>query len=150
MGRHAVPTEVSFWRHVEKEGNASGCWLWNGYRQANGHGLIKLSKLDGNGTRCAARYAYELYNGEFDPILVVTQVCENRACVRPDHLALVTRKQATAGNGKSKAPKTHCPQGHRYLQAGEYKRNGPPVCALCKSLETKVQTLRKRSTVELP
>lgn len=150
MSRHAIPTEVSFWRRVKKEATESGCWLWQGARQKTGHGIIGLSQLDGGGTLLVARYSYQLAYGSIAEGLVITQVCENKLCVRPDHLAAVTRKQATAGNGKSGPPKDRCPRGHRYVQAGGYKRNETPKCILCQGVTHTPLAFRIMAKAELP
>jgi len=41
----------------------------------------------------AHRISYEMAYGEIPDKMLVDHICQNRACVRPDHLRLATQKQ---------------------------------------------------------
>ncbi len=68
-----------FWARVDKTGD---CWLWTGCKNDAGYGAIRWQ---GRTTR-AHRISWVLTNGDIPDGRLVLHRCDNRPCVRPDHL----------------------------------------------------------------
>lgn len=90
------------------------CWEWIGLRNDSGYGMLSIGGVH----RRAHRLAWERSNEREVPDgLCVLHRCDNRGCVRPDHLLLGTRGE----NNSDCAAKNRNAQGevHHWAKLDE-------------------------------
>jgi len=124
----------------------SGCWEWTGIKTPEGYGRVRAYAT----SIMAHRLMYHLYvqplarrerhapSDGSGPSAI--DHCENKSCVRPGHLELVTygentlRSKFTASGANAR--KTHCKRGHA-LGGSNLKLNKGPngktyrQCRIC-------------------
>jgi len=83
-----------------------GCWV---YRSATGGGGYKRLQINGD-TVSAHRFSWELHFGPVPGGLLVCHRCDNRPCIRPDHLFLGTHAD-NAADKVSKGRQARCGPG---------------------------------------
>ncbi len=74
-----------FWSKVEK---GECCWEWVGNRNNWGYGRIRIKGKFSQ----AHRVSWEIHNGPIPEGLLCLHKCNNRPCIRPDHLYVGTQK----------------------------------------------------------
>lgn len=140
----APPTDL-FWRHVRK---SDGCWEWQGNRNNRNYGMSWYHPL---GKKIPAhRVSWLLAHGEIPEGMCVLHKCDNRPCVRPDHLFLGTHSDNTRDmNAKGRGfslhrGKTHCKRGHEFTPENTYvARDGHRNCRTCVRLMMREHRARK-------
>jgi hypothetical protein len=96
----SVPLEKRFWAKVVK---SEGCWNWRGSTDSKGRANINTNGRP----KYAAIVSWEMINGTVPNGLVVCHKCDNKLCVRPDHLWVGTQRenmQDMIDKGRMKLP----------------------------------------------
>ena len=131
-----LPMAERFWLLVDK---GEGCWIWRGaWNPENGYGHYSI-RVDGRiETHTAHRWAYILTYGPLPKEFVPDHQCENRLCVRPDHLKKATHRENTLRSltapAAVNARKTVCVNGHQLTGDNVYvppKRPNSRYCREC-------------------
>lgn len=114
--------EQRFWSHVVK---GPGCWEWTAGRDsATGYGRIREGSGRSTPFLLTHRVSWELANGPIPDGMLVCHTCDNRPCVRPDHLFLGT----AADNMRDAQIKGRMQRGDAwYRSRPTFKRRTDPV-----------------------
>lgn len=134
-----------FWKKVDK---SDGCWNWIRAISATGYGDFGLNGK----TVKAHRLMYHKYVEYVPEEMVIDHICRNTACVRPDHLRIITQKENTMIGFSPyaiNARKTHCKRGHEFSPENTELRGKPNVnygrhCIKCQAYKRRLRSAEKR------
>lgn len=110
-----------------------GCWEWIGAVNHAGY----PSFWHGGNRRSVRghRFLFERVHGPVPPGLELDHLCNNRRCVRPDHLRTVTHRENTLRSDNPcarNARKTECANGHPFsIGNTRLTADGQRVCLTC-------------------
>lgn len=110
------PQEERFWAAVTK---TDECWLYSGALNRAGYGRLRWNGR----AQMAHRVALDLIGVAVPPDMEVDHLCQNRACVNPAHLELVTHLENVARTKQRRRP----PCGHVY----DHQQPGHRRCREC-------------------
>jgi hypothetical protein len=128
MPPQPTPPLHRFWPKIDRSGE---CWIWLGAVHRNGYGKFYFEGR----VRLAHRVAYEMFVGAIPTDLELDHLCRVPACVNPDHLEPVTRREnQRRGEGfiGQRITATHCVHGHEFTTANTYvNKRGGRECRRC-------------------
>lgn len=128
--------EERFYTKFEIDYQPNGCWTWLGVKALPGYGRMRATE---GRLHFAHRLSYELHKGESLAGKQLDHICNNKACVNPDHLEITTQSENVRrgyrrdGRIHRESKKTHCKRGHEFTEDNTYiNRKGHRYCRECK------------------
>ena len=82
-----IKTDIE--RFLDKAEITPTCWLWKGVLSSGSYGTFKPT---GSKSEGAHRISYKIFVGDIQKGLMVEHSCNNKHCVNPNHLKLVSHK----------------------------------------------------------
>lgn len=141
----STPRSDLFWPKVRWDQH--GCWEWQASRYINGYGQFHFP--GGKGVR-AHRAAWIIMYGPIPERMVIMHRCDNRGCVRPDHLRLGTqaenmRDMAAKGRRGDTGRRRRleaCRRGHSEWYTGP---SGRRTCKPCRRAAVRTWSKARRA-----
>lgn len=120
--------------------SVNDCWTYPPNEKITGYSRVMHNRK----RQMTHRAVYELLVGTVPKYLELDHLCRNRACINPDHLEPVTKKEnVLRGEGymAKNARKTHCKNGHEFTAENTYippKRSNRRDCKACRNTRVRV------------
>lgn len=133
-------------RLLAKVDRSGDCWEWMATLDRHGYGTFYLGRNVG-----AHRASLLLHGVAIPEGLDVDHLCRNRACVRPDHLEVVTRRDNILRGVAPTAltfQMNRCKRGHKFTAANTVIKGGDPSkrqCRTCQNVARRVRYAEQRS-----
>lgn len=132
----------AFWANVDK---TDTCWVWTSNINSSGYGEFYAAR---NTTRLAHRLSWIDTNGSVPDGLELDHLCENKPCVRPDHLEAVTHQENMR---RHYANRDLCRTGlHPKTPENRIVRGGKERCHPCELVNNKEAHRRYRASKTPP
>lgn len=149
MSEVVLKLESKFWEKVSMPVIATDCWNWQATKSSNGYGLFWINDKN----KRAHRVAYEAIFGSIPEELECHHICENKRCVNPFHIKLVTPIEhlelTPTHYSKQQKSRVCCMQGHAFTQQNTYVcTNGARVCRICHREELRLYRLRRKEKID--
>lgn len=152
MGRRIPIVERFHSKYVvDKE---TGCWNW--VSAVDGHGYSKIGETAADGKRrtiAAYKWIAEQTYGSIPTGYEPDHLCENKLCVNPAHLEIVTREEnqrrrhlSYTSKRKHYAFSHTCFKGHEWSpETTINKKDGTRRCRICTRISQKEWVRQKRT-----
>lgn len=133
-------------QRIEDKIEKGDCWLWTGAIGSGGYAMLWWEGT----TTTAHRVVYSLLREPVPDEMEVDHLCENRACVNPDHMRVCSPRDNTLRSNRApgalNARKTHCPRGHPYDEENTMRRpDGRRRCRTCERDWSREYQRRRRA-----
>ena len=121
--------QAKFWDKVDQTGD---CWIWTAGKNLMGYGNFRYQGKTHN----THKLAYEFTKGPVSDGFHLHHLCENKACVNPDHLIAMSPQDHGALRRM-----THCQRGHELTPENTIVR----VTRKCRACERERQKTYRKS-----